>query len=101
MASLKGTVIKVMSGYAVKGFNGYSVLTSTADQRFFTIVSVANVKGQRLATTSMIVHLEHHSEIIEHDINSKPLVDALVQAGIFLAKSILPHAGEPVPETAK
>ncbi len=100
MASLKETVVQVMSGYAVIGLNGYSVLTSTADERFFTIVSVANVKGQRLTTTSMIVHLEHGSVIIEHDINSKPLVDALVQSGISRKKIILAYAGEPVPKTA-
>ena len=100
MASLKETVLEVMSGYAVKGLNGYSVMTSTADQRFHTIVSVANVKGQRLATTSIIVHLERDSVIIEHDINSKPLVDALVQAGIPRTKIILAYAGEPVPEAA-
>ncbi len=100
MASLKEIVLEVMSGYAVKGLNGYSVLTSTPDHRFLTIVSIANVKGQRLTTTSMIVHLEHNAVIIEHDINNKPLVDALVEAGVSRKKIILAYAGEPVPEAA-
>jgi len=100
MASLKDTIQQVMAGYAVKGLNGYSVLTSSADQHFFTIVSVANVKGQRSTTTSLIVHLENNSIIIEHDINSKPLVDALVEAGISRKRIILAYAGEPVPKTA-
>jgi hypothetical protein len=89
-----------MTGYAVKGLNGYSVLTSSADQHFFAIVSVANVKGQRFTTTSLIVHLENNAIIIEHDINNRPLVEALVEAGISRKQIILAYAGEPVPKTA-
>jgi hypothetical protein len=97
MASLREIVVNETSKYAVDGLNGYSVLTSTPDQRFLTVVSIAEVRGQRLATTSLIVHLEPDTIIIEHDINSKPLVDALVQAGIPREKIILAYAGEPVP----
>ena len=100
MNKVKDIVFQAMSGYAVKGLNGYSVLTSSADQHFFTIVSVANVKGQRLTTTSLIVHIEGDLVIVEHDINNKPLVDALIQIGIPREKIILAYAGEPVPATA-
>ena len=99
MDSLKEIVQKTMTGYAIKGLNGYSVLTSTPDQSFLTVVSVANVKGQHLTTTSLIVHIDPDKVIIEHDINNKPLVDALIQAGIQRKQIILAYAGEPVPET--
>jgi hypothetical protein len=99
MGSLKEIVADAMAGYAVKGLNGYSVLTSTPDQRFLTIVSVADVKGLHLTTTSLIAHIEADQVIIEHDINNKPLVDALLQVGIPREKIILAYAGEPVPAT--
>jgi|SRR5712691_2060297 len=99
MDSLKEIVREAMAGYAVKGLNGYSVLATTPDQSFLTVVSVANVKGQHLTTTSLIVHIDADKVIIEHDINNKPLVDALIQAGIPRKQIILAYAGEPVPET--
>jgi hypothetical protein len=89
-----------MGKYAVKGLNGYSVLTTSEDKRLLTIVSVANVRGQRLTTTSLIVHLEGNSVIIEHDINNKPLVDALIQAGVPREQIILAYTGEVVPQSA-
>ncbi len=99
MGSLKEMVVAAMSGYAVKGLNGYSVLTASPDERFLSIISVADVRGKRLATTSLIVHIEDGKVVIEHDINNKPLVDALVQAGIPREQIILAYAGEPVPAT--
>jgi hypothetical protein len=38
--------------------------------------------------------------VIEMDDSNKPLVDALLQAGIPRSKIILAYAGEPVPESA-
>lgn len=99
MDSLKHTLKEVMAGYAVKGLNGYSVLTMSADQSVLTIVSTANVKGKRLTTTSLIATVENEQILVEHDINSEPLVDALVQAGIPRSQIILAYAGEPVPES--
>ena len=100
MASLKDTVVEAMSGYAVKGLNGYSVLTTSPERDFLAVVSVANVRGQHVTTTSLIVHVQADKVIIECDINNKPLVDALIQAGIPRSQIILAYAGEPVPEAA-
>jgi hypothetical protein len=99
MGSLKDTVREVMSGYAVKGLNGYSVLTMDTDQSVFTIVSTAIVKGKQMTTTSLIARITNNQVFIDHDINNKPLVDALVQAGIPRTQIILAYADEPVPET--
>ncbi|MBX3080898.1 MAG: XisI protein [Anaerolineae bacterium] len=99
MDSLKEIVLEAMSGYAVKGLNGFSVLTMSADHSVFTIISTATVKGKRTTTASLIVHLDNEHIFIDHDINNKPLVDALVQAGIPRQSIILAYAGEPVPES--
>jgi hypothetical protein len=100
MDSLKELVHKAMSKYAVKGLNGYSVLTMDADQSFMAIVSTAIVNGKRISSTSLIARIENNQVIIEQDINNKPLVDALVQAGIPRSQIILAYADEPEPETA-
>ncbi|MDX2140626.1 MAG: element excision factor XisI family protein [Chloroflexota bacterium] len=40
---------------------------------------------------------DHDSVVIERDMNDKPLVDALVQAGVPREKIILAYAGEAMP----
>jgi XisI protein len=87
-----------MLGYAGEALNGYSYLTSSADQDVFTVVSVGKVRDERIVNTALLVRLVHDLIIIERDINSKPLVDALVQAGISREQIILAYAGEFVPE---
>jgi len=82
MGSLTDILYEVISGYTVKGLNGYSVLTMDADQSLFTSVSTTIVKGSRTINTSLIACLENNQIFIDHDINSKPRVDAWVQAGI-------------------
>ena len=86
-----------MSGYAVKGLNGFSVLTMSADQSVLTIVSTATVKGKRMTTTSLIVRIDDDQVFIDHDINNKPLLEALVEAGIPHDKIVLTDAREPIP----
>jgi len=97
VGSLKDIVVEAMSGYAVKGLNGSSVLTMSADQGVLAIISTALVKEQHTVTASLIVRVENDRVFIDHDINTKPLVDALVQAGI--PRSQISLAGEPSPET--
>jgi hypothetical protein len=46
----------------------------------------------------LLVRLVHDHIVIERDINSKPLVDALMQAGIPRERIVLAYAGEPIPE---
>lgn len=100
MDKLTETLIEVLTGYTGKAFNGYSYLTSSADQRHFVVTSVGTVSGQRIVNTGLVVQLANNTIIIDRDINDKPLVDALLQAGIPRSQIILAYAGEPVPETA-
>lgn len=60
---------------------------------------MAKFQGKRFVNTGLLVHIvDNHLIVIEEDINNKPLVDALVQAGIPREKIILAYAGETVPE---
>src|SRR4051794_30649203 len=99
MDKLKETLIKVLESYTGKAFNGYSYMTSSADQKHFVVTSVGNVKDQRIVNIGLIVQFIDDVIIIDRDINNKPLVDALLQAGVPRSRIILAYAGEPVPES--
>jgi len=98
MDRLTRLLIEVLEGYTGSAFNGYSYLTSSADQRHFVVTSIGTVQGKRIVNTGIVVHLSQDTIIIDRDINNKPLVDALVQAGISRTQIILAYEGEPVPE---
>ncbi len=100
MDNLKATVRKAMEGYAVKGLNSDAYLTVGPDENLLTVVDIAQSSGKRIVETSLIVRIVNDQVIIEHDDNNKPLVDALVQAGIERNKIILAYLGEPVSEIA-
>jgi len=99
MAGLKDILQETMQGYAGRAFNGYSYLTFTKDADLFSVISVGQVKDKRIVNMGLVVRLQDDLIIIEHDINDKSLVDALVQAGVPRAKIILAYAGETL-ETA-
>lgn len=100
MATLKDTVEHVLVGYAGKALNGCSYLTSSADQQVFTIVSIGQVRDQHIVDTGLVVRLMNDRIIIERDVNDKPLVDALVRAGVPRGQIVLAYAGESVDEAA-
>lgn len=100
MDSLKDTLVHVMGGYAGKALNGCSYLTSNDDQDVFAVVSVGEVKDKRIADAALIVRLIDDKIIIERDINDKPLVDALIQAGVSRERIFLAYTGEPAPAAA-
>jgi hypothetical protein len=87
-----------LEGYIGKALNGYSYLTSSSDEHLFTIVSIGYLPKERIVDTGLIVRIEGNRIIIEHDVNDKPLVDALMQAGVPREQIVLAYAGEPVEE---
>lgn len=99
MDKLTETLINVLEGYTGKAFNGYSYLTSSADQQHFVVTSVGYVRGQRVVNIGLVVQIVNNQIVIDKDINNKPLVDALLQAGVLRSQIILAYAGEPVPVT--
>ncbi len=100
MDTLKDALIRVMTGYAGKALNGYSYLTSSADQHVFAVVSVGEVRDKRIADAGLIVRLVGDKIVVECDLNDKPLVDALIQAGVPREQIVLAYAGESVAEAA-
>jgi len=100
MDTLNETVKKAMKGYAVKGLNSDAYLTVSPDGNLLTVVDIAQSGGKRIVETSLIVRLLNDQVIVEHDDNNKPLVDALVQAGVERNKVVLAYLGEAVPEVA-
>jgi hypothetical protein len=99
MDTLKQIVQKTMEGYAGEGLGGYAYLTTNRDNTVFTVIDISEVRGKREVYTSLAVRLVGQHVVVEHDDNNKPLVDALVQAGIPRNQITLAYAGEPVPET--
>ncbi len=99
MNSLRETLKQVMQGYAGKGLNGYSYLTSSESQEIFVVVSFGEVHDKRIADAGLIVRLQNDRIIIEHDINDKILLDALMQAGVPREQIVAAYAGETVEET--
>jgi hypothetical protein len=91
---------EALRGYTGKGLNHVSYLASDTNEGTFSVFSVAMIQGKRLVESDIIVRIVDAKIVIERDINDKPLVDALLQAGIPRTQIILAYAGEPVPEIA-
>ncbi|MBX3065438.1 MAG: XisI protein [Anaerolineae bacterium] len=100
MDTLKDTLAQVLKGYAGEIGNGKIYLTSTPDQSIWTTIAIARVQKKQITTVTLVVRLVDDLVIIDHDNNDKPLVDALVQAGITRDHIVLAYAGESLPTTA-
>jgi hypothetical protein len=97
MATIPDIVHEVLSEYAVDGANFKSHLTRSMDGSTYTVLDIARDEhGQRFVATSVVIQLVDGFVIVEHDDNDKPVVDALVQAGIPREQIILAYAGENV-----
>ena len=94
MDTLGDTLTATMAGYAGCDLNGESCLTHSDDRTVMTVVSVGELGGQRFVVTSLVARILEGHIVIEHDINDKPLVDALLAAGVPRQQNILAYAGE-------
>jgi len=100
MDNLKQMVEQEMREYAGEGLNGYTYFTKSDDQTIMSIVFVGEVRGRQFTTTSIMVRMVGTRIIIEDDRTNKPLVDALMQAGVPRDQIVLAYAGEQTEETA-
>lgn len=98
--TLKQLVRAVAAGYVGKVLNGYSTLTQDADGSIYRVVDVGHIQGKHQVGISLVVRVVSGKVIVERDQNDKPVVDALVQAGIARENIILAYLGDPVPEGA-
>jgi hypothetical protein len=98
MATLREIVQREVERYAVTGLNSEAYLLANADGNWLSVIDIAvDNHNRRFTATSLVVHLLGDKVIIEQDDNNKPLVDALVQAGIPRSQIVLAYMGEPVP----
>ena len=99
MAEIEEILQHAMEGYAVEGLNGHGYLTRTQDGSLFTVIYIGQVRDRTVVDTGLVARIEGENIILERDTNNKPLVDALVQAGVPREQIVLAYAGERV-ETA-
>jgi hypothetical protein len=100
MDTLKQVVEKEMREYASEGLRGTTYFTHSDDHSIMIIVYIGKVRDRRFATTSIMARIVGNQVVIEEDKTNKPLVDALVQAGIPREQIILAYEGESFQETA-
>ncbi len=100
MDRLTDILRRVLEGYIGEALNGFSYLTANQEQTAFTVVSVGYLPDKRIVDAGLIVRVVGERIIIERDVNDKPLVDALLQAGIPRAQIVLAYAGEAVENSA-
>jgi hypothetical protein len=86
--------------YAGRGANGHSYFLKNEFEQTMTIVAKFVFKGKNYVETSILARIVGEKIVIEDDKTNKPLVDALVQAGIPREQIVLAYAGETVEETA-
>lgn len=89
-----------MEKYAVEGINSISYLTENIDGNVFTSTTMSKNVESTKPFIDLFVRIVADTIIIEVDQNSKPLVDALIQAGIPREKIVLAYAGEIIPDTS-
>jgi hypothetical protein len=100
MDRLTETLRSVLEGYTGEALNGFSYITESKDGTAFTVVSVGYLPDKRIVDAGLIVRVVGRRIIIERDVNDKPLVDALLQAGVERQQIVLAYAGEAVAESA-
>jgi hypothetical protein len=100
MDGVTDTLRRVMEGYSGRALNGHSYLLHSPDLQVFAILSVGHVRDRDIVDTGLVARLVGERIIIERDVNDKPLVDALVQAGVPRSQIVLKYAGESAEEAA-
>ncbi|MEM9954393.1 MAG: element excision factor XisI family protein [Chloroflexota bacterium] len=88
-----------MAKYGGEGLNCISYIAENLDAMVFTSTTMFTGKQDPKPLMDLFVRVIADKIVIEVDKNSKPLVDALVQAGIPREQIILAYIGEKVPET--
>ena len=94
MDTMRETLQRVLTGYAGEMLNGHSYLTTNADGTVFVIIGLGYIGDQQFVDTSLVARLVGGTIVIEHDVNNKPLIEALLVAGIPRDRIALAYAGE-------
>ena len=98
MDTLADIVKKVVFSYAVKGFNARTFALSNEDEKVYAVNIVDTGVRLRSAGVMVIARVEGDKVVIEDDLTDRPLVDALVRAGIPREQIVFADEMETQPE---
>ncbi|MDQ7024706.1 MAG: element excision factor XisI family protein [Anaerolineae bacterium] len=80
--TLRQILLAEMRKYAGEGFNAFSHLTISEDEKVYAIIDFADVLGKRVVGAVLIARLIDNMIYIDLDHNDKMLVDALLAHGV-------------------
>ena len=92
MASLASIVKEVVFSYAAGGLNLRTFPLSNEEQGVFSVNVIDWPERHRSAAVVVLARVEGEQVIIEEDLTDRPLVDALVSAGIPRENIVLKYA---------
>jgi hypothetical protein len=94
MASLTDLVKEVVFGYATAGLKLRTFALSNEEQAAYAVIVVDWPERHRPAGVVVLTRVEGDQVIIEEDLTDRPLVEALVNAGIPRERIVLKYAEE-------
>jgi hypothetical protein len=94
MVELKEIVKDTLLEYVGTGFDNRSFPLSNEEEQIYAVNIIDTPVRKRRAGVVVIARIEGDKVIIEEDLTDRPLVDALVRAGIPREKIVLAYAGE-------
>lgn len=97
MDSLANTVREVVFSYATGGLNLRAFPMVDEEHQVFAVTVVDYPVHRYAAGIVVMARIEGDTVLIEEDRTDRPLLDALIAAGIPREKIVLAYAGEAVP----
>jgi len=92
MASLASIVKEVVFSYASGGLNLRTFALSNEDQGVYSVNVIDWPEHHRPASVVVLARVEGEQVIVEEDLTDRPLVEALVTAGIPREQIVLKYA---------
>ena len=92
MASLNDMVRDVVFSYASLGLNLRTYALSNEEQHVYAVNVIDWPERHQPASVVVLARVEGDQVIIEEDLTDRPLVDALVNAGISREQIVLKYA---------
>jgi len=89
--TMKQILIEEMQKYAGEGLNATSYFTANDAEALYSVIDMAEVRGQRIVGTVLVARLYEDKIVIELDHNNKPLVDALTARNIPQEQIVLAY----------
>lgn len=99
MVELAQVVRREVEKYAASSLNSRSYAALDDQRQVYIAMSVIDISNPDRASPIVMARVDNNYVIIGTDWTNKPLVDALVQAGIPRSQIILAYEGEKFPDS--